>query len=228
MAGRVDQLHQFRILNTDWAYLNRRIPPFDNVKVRQALNYAVDRRKFVTLYGGGPSGATISCQLLPPGFPAWRPYCPYQTGRHDEPYLGPDLPRAQQLVRESGTALTPVTVHAFRGYPLWNAFPAYLADVLRSIGYADVKVTDIPPEHNAGFAADPAYAGYQIFTQAGWVADYPSASNFYSLFSCHEANLSGYCNPADRSGGGPSHRCRPERPHPLAGPLDAGGPDAHR
>ena len=83
VAGRNDQVHEFRILNTDWAYLNPRIPPFDNVKARQALNYAVDRRKFVTLYGGGPLAATISCQLLPSGFPAWRPYCPYQTGRHD-------------------------------------------------------------------------------------------------------------------------------------------------
>jgi ABC-type oligopeptide transport system substrate-binding subunit len=86
-------------------------------------------------------------------------------------------------------------VHAFRGYPVWNAFPAYLADVLRSIGYADVTVIDIPPEHNGGFAGDPAYAGYQIFTQQGWVADYPSASTFYSLFSCDQPNFSGYCNP---------------------------------
>ena len=66
--------------------------------------------------------------------------------------------------------------------------------MLRSIGYADVTVIDIPPEHKRGFADDPAYAGYQIFTQQGWVADYPSASNFYDQFSCHRANLSGYCN----------------------------------
>ena len=195
LASRADQVHEFRNFNTDWAYLNARIPPFDNLKVRQALNYAVDRRMFVSLYGGGPLAATTSCQLLPAGFPGWRPHCPYQTGRPDGDYLGPDLVHAQQLVRESGTAGTPITVHAFRGYPLWDAFPAYLADVLRSIGYADVTVLDIPPEHNAGLATDPAYAGYQIFTQQGWLADYPSASTFYDLFSCHQANLSGYCNP---------------------------------
>ena len=39
-------------------------------------------------------------------------------------------------------------------------------------------------------------AGYQIFTQQGWLADYPSAGNFYERFSCHRLNISGYCNPA--------------------------------
>jgi YVTN family beta-propeller protein len=195
-SGYADLLHEFRNFNTDFAYLNSRIPPFNDVRARQALNYAVDRRTFVTLYGGGPGGAEMSCQLLPRGFPAWRPYCPYQTGKPRGDYLGPDVERAKALVRESGTAATPITVHAYRKYPLWDAFPAYLADTLRSIGYTDVRVLDIPPEHNAGSADDPAYAGYQIFTQQGWLADFPSASTFYDFFSCHQPNLSGYCNAA--------------------------------
>jgi YVTN family beta-propeller protein len=190
-----DLRHEFANLNTDWAYLNARIPPFDNRKARQALNYAVDRRTFVTLYGGGTGGAELSCQLLPRGFPAWRRYCPYQTGGPRGEYIAPDLERAKALVRESGTSATPITVHAYHGYPLWDAFPAYLADTLRSIGYADVRVLDIPSEHAGGDPNDPAYAGYQIFTQQGWLADFPSASSFYDMFSCHRPNLSGYCKP---------------------------------
>lgn len=195
LGGHAELVHEFENYNTDWAYLNARIPPFDNLKARQALNYAVDRRTFVSLYGGGDSGANLSCQLLPRGFSSWRPYCPYQTGAATERYLGPDLARARDLVRESGTAAVPITVHAYREYPLWEAFPAYLVEVLRSIGYTDVTMVDIPPEHNTG-PEDPAYAGYQIFTQAGWLADYPSASNFYARFSCQGTNFSGYCNPA--------------------------------
>ena len=42
-----------------------------------------------------------------------------------------------------------LALHAYRGYSVWNAFPAYLADVLRSIGYADVTVIDIPRERRA-------------------------------------------------------------------------------
>jgi YVTN family beta-propeller protein len=191
-----DQVYPFRNHNTDWAYLNPRIPPFNDLRARQALNYAVDRRTFVTLYGG-PDAAEMSCQLLPRGFPAWRRYCPYQSGPPRGDYVGPDLERAKALVRESGTSTTPITVHAYRKIPLWNAFPDYLAETLRSIGYSDVQVLDIPPEHQAGNLNDAAYAGYQIFTQLGWLADYPSASTFYDYnFSCHQANMSGYCNKA--------------------------------
>jgi peptide/nickel transport system substrate-binding protein len=195
LGGHTELLHRFENFNTDFAYLNAKVPPFNNIKARQALNYAVDRRTFVSLYGAGDGGADPSCQLLPSGFSAWRPYCPYQTGPATGPYRGPDLTRARELVRESGTANVPITVHAFHGYPLWNRFPAYLADVLRSIGYAHVEVVDIPPEHNEGLPEDPAYAQYQIFTQQGWLADYASASDFYDLFSCRRANFSGYCNP---------------------------------
>jgi peptide/nickel transport system substrate-binding protein len=195
LGAHAELLHPFENFNTDFAYFNGRIPPFDNRQARQALNYAVDRRTFVSLYGGGDGGADLSCQLLPSGFSAWRPYCPYQTGPATGPYQGPDLARARELVIESGTANVPITVRAYRGLPIWNRFPAYLADVLRSIGYTQVSVEDIPPEHSAGFPNDPAYASYQIFTHQGWLADYPSASTFYDLFSCRRGNLSGYCNP---------------------------------
>ncbi len=195
LGGHAELVHEFENYNTDWAYLNARIPPFNDRKARQALNYAVDRRTLVSLYGGGDSGANLSCQMLPRGFSSWRPYCPYQTGAATERYLGPDVARARDLVRESGTAAVPITVHAYREYSLYQAFPAYLVEVLRSIGYTDVTMVDIPPEHNTG-PEDPVYAGYQIFTQQGWLADYPSASNFYDEeFSCQGTNFSGYCNP---------------------------------
>ena len=35
-----------------YAPLNVNLPPFNDVRVRQALNYAVDRDELVTLFGG--------------------------------------------------------------------------------------------------------------------------------------------------------------------------------
>ncbi|MBA3736692.1 MAG: hypothetical protein H0W90_16140 [Actinobacteria bacterium] len=46
--------------------LNTRIPPFNDVRVRRALNFATDRRKLVELWGGGEL-ARPTCQVLPPG-----------------------------------------------------------------------------------------------------------------------------------------------------------------
>ena len=191
-------VHHYDGLETDWAYLNSKIPPFDDIRVRRAINYAVDRRELVARYGGGEGVADPSCQLLPTDFPGWRPYCPYQVGPADGAYSGPDLDRARQLVRDSGTKDVPITIHAWRAGPLYAGFPDHLAQVLRSIGYTTVNVVDIPKEHEKTDQAahDPAYATYQLFTQAGWTAEYPSPSNFYQLFSCYQPNISGYCNKA--------------------------------
>ena len=76
----------------DFVPLNTHAPPFDDVRVRRALNYAVDRARIARMYGGA-SVATPLCQALVPGMPGHRPHCPY---RHD-------LAKAKALVARSGT-----------------------------------------------------------------------------------------------------------------------------
>ena len=56
--------------------LNTRVAPFDNKDVRQALNYATDRDAVIKIFGG-PALARATCQILPPDFPGYQPYCPY-------------------------------------------------------------------------------------------------------------------------------------------------------
>src|SRR5262249_13042065 len=53
-----------------------RSKPFDDVRARRAVNYAVDRNKLLAL-AGGPDLGQITCQILPPNFDAYRPYCPF-------------------------------------------------------------------------------------------------------------------------------------------------------
>src|SRR6266702_2836409 len=60
-------------LTADWYFaFNTQQPPFNNLKARQAVNFAADRNAYVKI-GGGPSLAVPTCQVLPPNFPGYKP-----------------------------------------------------------------------------------------------------------------------------------------------------------
>jgi peptide/nickel transport system substrate-binding protein len=69
------QLHRFPAPVLNYMFLNVLRPPFDDEGVRQALNFATDRARIVELEGGHDL-AIPTCQILPSGFPGYRPYCP--------------------------------------------------------------------------------------------------------------------------------------------------------
>lgn len=104
------QIHANPSPIVDFIHLNTHRPPFDDVRVRRALNYAVDRAKIAGWYGG-PLVAVPLCQPLAPGLPGYRRYCPYtRQPRSDGRWSGPDLVRARRLVAASGTTGTRVDV----------------------------------------------------------------------------------------------------------------------
>ncbi len=145
-----------------YTFLNTRLPPFDDVRVRRALNYALDREAVVRS-AGGPLFASASCQVLPANFPGYRKYCPYRR----------DLATAKRLVAASGTQGTPVIVWTRATY---KRFYAHVVKALESLGYRTrLKVVDDHAYYDALAKAGPAkvQAGY-----VGWVTDYPSAGSF--------------------------------------------------
>ena len=128
------QLHLDQLIATYYVFLNTRLPPFNNLKVRQAVNYAVDRDRMVTLRGG-PDLARPSCQVLPPNINGYQRYCPYTTEQSsDGSYAGPDLAKARRLVAESGTSGQEVTVAGPAGIFQPHG-GEYFVSVLRSLGY---------------------------------------------------------------------------------------------
>ncbi|MGH3073678.1 MAG: ABC transporter substrate-binding protein, partial [Gaiellales bacterium] len=101
-------------LTADWYMaLNTQTPPFNNLKARQAINYAFDRGAAVKL-AGGSSLAVPTCQVLPPNFPGYVQYCPYTANATSDgagAWTAPDYTKAKQLVQDSGTAGTKVVVN---------------------------------------------------------------------------------------------------------------------
>lgn len=178
---RPNQLHRGGPTGTVFAFLNSSTPPFDNVAVRRALNYAVDREKLVEL-DGGPATADPSCQVIPPGFPGYRPYCPYTVNPADGEYHGPDLVTARRLIAESGTTGASVTVTDLIG-DVNPPFDDYIAQVLTELGY-HVTVNRLPrTEATRDHFYDPA-GGVQVGS-GGWLPDYPRPSTYYDLlFRC--------------------------------------------
>lgn len=177
---------------TDYEVLNASIPPFNNLKARQAVSYALNRRKLVQLYGG-PSVVAATCQMLPPKFPSYSWYCPYTTGSADGRYHGPDLKKALDLVKASGTKGMPVTIYGVEG-GLGPIIDAYFGQVLRQLGY-QVTLHEMPDADSTyEFLFDPR-SHIQAQLQS-WSADFPLASNFYdAILACDSENNPGeYCD----------------------------------
>ncbi|GMB80154.1 ABC transporter substrate-binding protein [Shinella zoogloeoides] len=194
-----DQLHIAPLSAWWYAPLNTRLAPFDNVKARQAVSFAVDRNTLVKLFGGKVLAAPV-CQILPPDFPAHVDYCPY-TKDPGAKWSAPDLEKARQLVEESGTKGQKVTI-IVEDTAVSRSIGVYLQSVLTSIGYvADVK----PISANIQFTYIQNTNNKVQMSVSQWYKDYPAASNFLNiLFGCASfregsdasVNIAGFCDPA--------------------------------
>jgi YVTN family beta-propeller protein len=187
------QLHSSPVFGVDFAPLNTHRAPFSNAHARQALNYAIDRDKIVRLYGG-LSFATATCQVITPGLPGYRRYCPYTLHpRPDGGYTGPNLARARRLVAESGTAGQRVDVWGASDSPyVPRGVPVYVASVLRTLGYR-VHLHLFP---NATFT-EAMRRGFQLSVDGDWLASYPSPASYLpQFFGCGGGTSNGYhCEP---------------------------------
>jgi peptide/nickel transport system substrate-binding protein len=178
-------------LFTEYAWLNNRAPPFDDVRVRRALNLAVDRRRVVDLTGGSDAGSP-TCQLLPPGMPGYRPTCPFTVApSRAGAWTAPDLAKARQLVVASGTRGSAVEVW---GWPSRRTAAGHLANVLRELGFR-TRVRIFPDLGPSDEAARNPRQRPQIGLD-GWLADSPDPGAFLlSLVGCgRESNLSRFCD----------------------------------
>jgi peptide/nickel transport system substrate-binding protein len=177
---------------TEYAWLNTSVPPFDDPRVRQALNLAVDRARVVDLTGGTES-ADSTCQLLPPGLPGYRPVCSFTLAPSPAgAWTGADPARAQSLVARSGAQGTPIEVWT---WPDRASVGRYLAEVLTGLGFpAHARVFKDLGE--AIEAVERPGERPQIGLN-GWIADSPDSATFLRvLIGCEgDFNLSNFCDP---------------------------------
>ena len=148
LASRFSSQVHVNQLPAVWYFaLNVNIKPFNQLKARQAVNLAIDRNELVKLYGGAQLAAP-TCQVLPPGFPGYSPYCPW-TKDGEAPWSAPDLERANQLVAESGTKGNRVDI-VVANDPVQEAIGQYILVVLFKLGY-DPRLKSLPDGVQAAY-----------------------------------------------------------------------------
>jgi peptide/nickel transport system substrate-binding protein len=192
-----DRVHINTLTAMWYAPMNTNLPPFNNLKARQAVNFAIDRNAAVKLFGGKVL-AQPACQVLPPGFPGYEPYCPY-TKNPGTMWSAPDLDKAKQLVKESGTAGQKVTI-IVQDLTVDRSIGTYLQSVLKSIGYnASVKAIS----QNIQFTYIQNTNNKVQISVSQWYQDYPAASDFLNvLLGCgtfhpgsdNSPNIPGFCD----------------------------------
>ena len=159
-----DQLKVFTTPNTYYFFMNVRVAPFGDVRVRRAVNYAIDRSALASIYGGL---AVPTENILPPAYPQFRAHSLY-------PYAPA---KAKRLIRAAGARGARVTV--------WTDDSAldakatdYLVSVLNSIGL--VAKSNVIGSANywstVGNEATKAQIGF-----ADWFQDYPHPLDWFGV-----------------------------------------------
>ncbi|MDG4663205.1 ABC transporter substrate-binding protein [Mycobacterium sp. 236(2023)] len=151
-------------INTYYMFMNTERAPFNDLKVRQAINYAIDPEALNRIFGGRLHPTQ---QVLPPGMPGYQEY---------ELYPGPDMDKAKQLLAEANPADRDITVWT-DDEPDRKRIGEYYHDLLTQLGFnatlkviaGDVYWTTIgnqsTPDVDTGFA--------------DWFQDFPHPDDFF-------------------------------------------------
>ncbi|MBY5621260.1 ABC transporter substrate-binding protein [Rhizobium leguminosarum] len=174
-------------LHTGYITLNTKVKPFDNVKVRQALNMAINKERITRILNGR---ATPANQPLPPLMPGY-----------DKSFTGYayDVAKAKALLAEAGYPDGFETVlYSTNTDPQPRIAQAIQQD-LAAVGVkAEVRALAQANVISAGGTEGEA----PMIWSGGmaWIADFPDPSNFYGpILGCAGAvpggwNWSWYCN----------------------------------
>jgi peptide/nickel transport system substrate-binding protein len=173
-------------ISTYYFWMNQTQEPFNNLKVREAVNYAVDPAALERIYTGQIVGTQ---QILPPGMPGYKKF---ELFPHD-------VAKAKELIEESGVKDKEVTVWTDSESPN-NDAGTYYAGVLNEIGLkAELKILN--PDNYFTVIGNTSTPNLDTGF-ADWFEDYPHPNDFMFLLngdniqSTNNQNFSQSNNPA--------------------------------
>lgn len=157
-------------LNTEYLafFMDSESPEMQSTILRQAINYGFDKQKMMTYLRNG-IGIPAHGGFIPKGLPGYDD----SIGFSFQPEKAKQL--VQQFITETGITNPEITITTTSNY---LSFCEYIQRELQKIGIA-VNVDVIP----AATLKDAKANGKLDMFRASWVADYPDAENYLSLYS---------------------------------------------
>jgi peptide/nickel transport system substrate-binding protein len=181
---------QFRIqptISTYYFWMNTQKPPFDDVKVRQAVNYAVDSAALERVYSGQIKGTQ---QILPPGMPGYNKFELYPH----------DMEKAKELLKEANPSDMDITVWTDTESPN-NEAGEYYEGVLKELGF-NTKLKILNADNYFTVIGNQSTPDLDT-GWSDWFQDYPHPNDFFqpllsgeSILQTNNGNFANFDEPA--------------------------------
>ncbi|WP_224244487.1 ABC transporter substrate-binding protein [Hyalangium gracile] len=188
--------------STSFVGLNLREPLYDDVRVRQAIRAGVDIPRLVERFH---PGARMASTLTPP-----------ELLQDSSPATvsGPDVARAEQLLREAGVRKIPLTIYYPAGRDTSEEDQVLFAPLIEA-GLLELHHVELPPQDYTTRLRAGRIPAFRTL----WLADYPDPDNFlYFLLNSSAQTIYplGYQNPElDKLTAEARISIDPERRHEL-------------
>jgi peptide/nickel transport system substrate-binding protein len=174
-------------ISTYYFWMNNTRPPFDDLKVRQAINYAVDSAALERIYAGTMKGTQ---QILPPGMPGYERYELYPH----------DMQKAKQLIKEADPSDMDITVWTDDEEGQDEA-GAYYEGVLKELGF-DTELKILSADNYFTVIGNQSTPDLDT-GWSDWYEDYPHPNDFFqpllsgeSILPTNNGNLAEIDDPA--------------------------------
>jgi peptide/nickel transport system substrate-binding protein len=178
---------------TSYETMNLLVPPFDDVHVRKAVNWVIDKAA-IQKAAGGPTSGAIAAHIFPPSMLDEGNYDPYAT-----PNNGGDVNKAKDEMKQSkydhnqdGVCDDPVCKNVLmisRSIPPRVDYIPILQQDLGEIGI-QLKVREL--DTGTAYQTIQTVKNLVAFSNvAGWAKDYADPSTFAVLFHSSGINCEG-------------------------------------
>ena len=180
---------QFRVeptISTYYFWMNTKQPPFDDVRVRQAVNYAVNPEALERIYAGQLVGTQ---QILPPGMPGYEKFELYPH----------DMEKAKELLKEANPSDMDITVWTDTESPN-NEAGEYYEGVLKELGF-NTKLKILNADNYFTVIGNQSTPDLDT-GWSDWFQDYPHPNDFFqpllageSILQTNNGNFANFSDP---------------------------------